>query len=474
MNVVVDGRLSFAAEACPAKLLAALEHRLSFPNPEHQRRARAGRSTRGLDETVCAVEVDGAGVVRLPRGAVGALRELARAQGVQLAFEDRRARRAPLALRCGIELRPYQRDAVAAICMHLQGVIVVATGGGKTTIGAAAIATHQQPTLVITHTRELVEQWRSAARSILGVEPAVATGGRLESGPVTIATVQTLARASAVDLDALGAQFGCVVVDECHRAPARMFRQVLEHMPARLRIGLTATPEREDGMTPLLGWVFGDTLYRLDHDALFEAGYLRKPRARVVHTDFAYAYGGPGDRAAMLDALVGSETRNELVAALVAAEARAGRTVLVLSDRVGHCHDIVERVHQLGVPAAALVGPVHARERARILDEFRSGVLKVVAATSLADEGLDVPRLSRLVLAFPGRARGRVVQRIGRLMRPHPDKHDAVVFDVVDLLVPPLVRAYRARREAYATLVESITPFAPADARARGAPERPP
>ena len=98
------------------------------------------------------------------------------------------------------------------------------------------------------------------------------------------------------------------------------------------------------------------------------------------------------------------------------------------------------------------MGAVQKPERRRILDDFRAGRLHVVVASTLADEGLDVPRLDRIVLAFPGRKRGRTAQRIGRLMRPHPDKSSAVLFDLIDAAVPPLLRQSRERRRVYAQI----------------------
>jgi superfamily II DNA or RNA helicase len=62
---------------------------------------------------------------------------------------------------------------------------------------------------------------------------------------------------------------------------------------------------------------------------------------------------------------------------------------------------------------------------------------------------MDVPRLDRVILAFPGRGRGRTQQRLGRLMRPHPSKRDAILYDIVDANVPALLRQYQARKRVY-------------------------
>jgi superfamily II DNA or RNA helicase len=148
-------------------------------------------------------------------------------------------------------------------------------------------------------------------------------------------------------------------------------------------------------------------------------------------------------------ALVENAERNDLVADLAAREASGGHSVLVLSGRVDHCRRLAHLIGQRGVRAEVLVGAVKKTDRRRILEDLRAGRLRVVVASTLADEGLDVPRLDRIVLAFPGRTRGRTAQRIGRLMRPHPDKRGAVLFDLVDAAVPPLLRQFHARRRIY-------------------------
>jgi superfamily II DNA or RNA helicase len=125
----------------------------------------------------------------------------------------------------------------------------------------------------------------------------------------------------------------------------------------------------------------------------------------------------------------------------------------VLSGRIDHCELLAESIAAWGVSAAVLTGDVKRERRKVLLDEARAGKLSVLVATSLADEGLDLPRLSRVFLAYPGRARGRTVQRLGRLMRPHADKQDAALFDFVDRKVPLLRRHHLERRKLYAEVL---------------------
>jgi superfamily II DNA or RNA helicase len=155
----------------------------------------------------------------------------------------------------------------------------------------------------------------------------------------------------------------------------------------------------------------------------------------------------------MLAALAEDEARNALIADRVAAQAISGHTCLVLSGRVDHCELLAAAIVERGVEAAVLTGRVGRKRRASLLDGARAGKVPVLVATSLADEGLDLPRLSRVFLAFPSRARGRTAQRLGRLMRPHPEKPDAVLFDFVDRKVPVLRRQHLERRKLYAEVL---------------------
>ncbi len=448
----VAGTIALRKEECPPKVLERLRRDLSFPNPEYVSRRRMGRYVGATPERIECLAEHADGWVELPRGAVGLLRRRAAKAGVEVRFEDHRRVLDPVDLRAEIELRPYQRDAVGRMVRGIQGTVVMPCGGGKTATGTAAIAEIGQPALVIVHTHDLLEQWRESVSRILDTTAGVVANGASEPAPITIATVQTVVRLAPRELAELGARFGCVIVDEAHHAPASTFQTVLAHMPARFRFGLTATPEREDGLTPLLDFTIGPRLFEIGYQELVAGGFLQAPEIRPVYTGFSFDYAGPEDHHRCLGALVRDPARNAMVADLAVGEAKAGHTVLVLSGRVGHCRRLAELVRERGVSAEVLVGAVKKADRRDILDRFRRGEVPVVVASTLADEGLDVPRLDRIVLAFPGRTKGRTAQRLGRLMRPHPDKQGAVLFDVVDAAVGPLLRQFRERRRLYRQL----------------------
>ena len=109
-----------------------------------------------------------------------------------------------------------------------------------------------------------------------------------------------------------------------------------------------------------------------------------------------------------------------------------GRQILVLSDRVDHCARLAESLQNFGIVAEPLVGRMTKKQRATVLEMANERKIQVVCATTVADEGLDLPSLDTVILTTPTKALGRIQQRIGRVMRPHPDKKPPLVIDCVD------------------------------------------
>ncbi len=453
MRVRVDAGLTVARAEVSPKLDERLRRALSFTNPEYLDRLRLGLSTHGVPERLCFVEESGA-ELRIPRGAIHALRRLAALEGVIVQCDDRRVLPAERLDEVPVpSLRSYQESALQAMVNVTQGTVVLPCGGGKTRIGVAAIARLRTPTLILIHTLDLAEQWRGQLRELLGIEAGLVGDGEENVGSVTVALVQALARWETARLDDFLVRFGILLVDEAHHCPSVTFRGVVDRCPARYRFGLTATPEREDGLTPLLELFLGPAVATVTHEELVAAGVLTLPEVRTVETSFAFAYAGADDYARMLDALVHDDERNALIAEHVAAEARAGHLGLVLSGRIDHCELLCALIRQRGVKAELLTGTVKKERRTALLAGARAGEVPVLVATTLADEGLDVPALARVFLTYPSRARGRTLQRLGRLMRTHPGKTDAVLFDFVDRKVPVLRRHHVERRRLYAEVL---------------------
>ena len=337
-----------------------------------------------------------------------------------------------------IELRDYQNHSIANFKHETQGVVIAPCGAGKTTIGIGAIAAIDTPALILVHTLDLARQWADRVKQQLNFEASIVGGGTndLEKGKsnrVVIATFQTICRWMWSERYDFAKQFGLLIVDECHHVPANTFCEALMTMPQKYRLGLTATPERPDGLTNLLHWHMGKVLFEITTQDLVNRGLVSRPVIRQVRTGWSI----PGDErpewTTIVSQMCGDDHRTQFILDQVDILVRnEGRQVLVLSDRVAHCEQMAEELRGEGLRASALVGKVSKTKRAKILAAADKREIDVIFATCLADEGLDLPGLDTVFLTVPTKALGRVQQRIGRIMRVREGKKTPVVYDLID------------------------------------------
>ena len=345
-----------------------------------------------------------------------------------------------------LTLRDYQAEALAE--WQEWGCIVAPCGAGKTEIGCAAILRSQTPAIVLVHTHDLAEQWRERVRLRLGVDAGLVGGGKDQRDrPVVVALVQTLIRWSWWERYEWGRGFGLVVQDEAHHAPAATLAEVLCSLPCALRLGLTATPRRQDGLEDWIWWTCGPEVHRIEEGTLTDCGATLAPEVQIVRSPWvptaeALAKGWT----AAVSELVTDPDRNALLEDVARDMLDEGRVVLLLTDRVDHARQLAE-----ALGGEALVGAVSAKRRADLLGRAREGSLRLVTATTVADEGLDLPRLDGVILACPSKNEARVQQRIGRALRPGDGKLTPVVADVVDAW-GPLQGWARKRRSLYRRL----------------------
>lgn len=365
------------------------------------------------------------GYTKLPRGAWNLLPD-------HVEYYDRRVCPPRPEFQFTVELDNIEKDerfagqseAVEAMFQHEQGLVLRPPGTGKTQIALAFAARAKTRTLVIVHTKDILDQWLEYAKvAVPDAKLGIIQGKREIIGDITIGTVQTL-RKYISDGPRFWRQFGAVILDEAHHASAPTFEAVLNTCPAKYRFGFTATDKRADGMHPSMKFIIGPVIHRMPFSSPIDLTVV------PVKSSFYYGYRGMYDWSPMLDALVTNERRNQLIAKIAADEIQRGNSVLILSRRIEHLERIGANLN--GIASEVLTGKRRTADRKRILADFRSGKLQCLLATQLADEALDIPRLNRVILTHPGKHEGRIIQQIGRALREHPDKRNAVIYDVTD------------------------------------------
>lgn len=349
-------------------------------------------------------------------------------------------------------LRDYQIEAADAVFQGwLDGVqgpaVVLPTGSGKSTVIAELTRREVAAggrVLLMAHRNELIEQMADAALAVNPTGPVpTLIGGPHRGDPsaqIVSATVQSLQRQAA--LDALGHR-DLLIIDEAHHAVARTYLRVIDHFTAlgTRRAGFTATmtrlaPAKDE---PTLRSVWGDVVYEKDINWAIENGFLLPPHGVTVtlpELDLVTLLDGFGEITddEATDAMMNEATLNATVRAIV--DHSMGLSTIAFGASMPHCRAVAEALVANGVTAEVVVGPTTSRDRRAIYRRFRSGQTQVLVTVDVLTEGADFPCCEVVVLARPTRSQSRLVQCVGRGLRPHTYddgrvKTRALVIDLV-------------------------------------------
>ena len=430
----------------PAELVKKIKDSLTLSNPEYVNAIKYGRRAVRIAKYIKVFSGDRSGRLHCPRGYGVELHRLAKAAGEEIIYEDNRRELEPVEFSFSGELRPYQLAALESFSRPSQGVLEAGTGAGKTVMALSLIAERKQPCLVLVHTKELLLQWVDRAEQFLGVKAGQVGNGKFNIQPFTVATIQTARNR----LDKLVHAFGHIVVDECHRAPASTFQDVVTSFDAKYLTGLSATPYRNDGLDRIINLTLGDVVHRVDPNLLRDTGAILKPEVITVETEFSFAGDASNEYPLMMTAVAEDRGRNNLIAECVRGELEQNSgTLLLVADRTAHLFALAEMLEAQGVDVAVLTGKTPTAERELLVEDLNAGKIKVLASTaSLIGEGFDCPGLSTLFLCSPIKSKGRLVQIIGRILRPADGKRPRL-YDFVDIKVGVLEHSAGIRQRIY-------------------------
>jgi superfamily II DNA or RNA helicase len=334
------------------------------------------------------------------------------------------------------QLRPYQVEAVERVHARIAAgvrriLLVAATGAGKTTVASELIrqaARRHQRALFLAHRRELIQQAYARLLDFGFAEHEVgilmASDRRRRPGAaVQVASVDTLRHRAKPRAE-------LVIVDECHRALAKTYRDIAEHYRASVHLGLTATPYRADGRG--LGDAYDELVVVASPRQLIAEGFLVEPRVFTVPPsalpDLSAVRTSRGDYEA--GALAEAVDRQALVGNLVEhwSKHAAGIRTVVFATSVAHSNHIAERFRAAGVAAEHLDGETPTHERDAILARLESGETRVVASIGTLTEGWDQPAVKCAILARPTKSTGLYLQMAGRILRPYQGQQ-AIILD---------------------------------------------
>ena len=323
------------------------------------------------------------------------------------------------------ELRDYQRMAVDSfVASGSHGVIVLACGAGKTLVGMAAMARIGMNTLVITPNTAAAHQWHAEIRDKTDIDNSDLgeyTGSRKEIKPVTIATYQMLTYRDKQDdemphMEVITKQeWGLIIFDEVHVLPAPVFRAVSE-IQARRRLGLTATLIREDGLERDVFSLIGPKRYDLPWRELEQSGHIAKAHCIEIRVPMGkgdhFAHATAEDRHKAYRIAAENRVKDSVAKALI--EKHAGEGILVIGQYIKQLQRIAEHL-----AAPVITGRMSNNERERLYAAFRTGELRLLVVSKVANYAIDLPDAS-VAIQISGAfgSRQEEAQRLGRILRP--------------------------------------------------------
>jgi len=457
VEIVLSDQVYLKKSILPPALLNRLIRLAAFQNPEFYR-AQAMRLPTYDKPRIIACAEEFPKHLALPRGCLEDVRALLRSLHVKTRLRDERFGGEKLDVEFHGELRPGQREAAEAMLAHDTGVLAATTAFGKTVLAAWLIARRGVNTLVLVHRKQLLEQWVERLSQFLEIptkEIGRLGGGRRRlTGRLDVALIQSLVRKGEVD-DRV-ADYGHLIVDECHHLSAQSFELAVRRAKARYVLGLSATVTRKDGHHPIIFMQCGPVRHRVDARQQAEARPFQH-HVMVRPTGFK-AEGEPDtDRRVefqkLYQELMRSEERNRLICEDVLRVLAEDRVPLLLTERTEH----LENLAALLEPEVECVVKLRGGMGKKSLDdalvrvkESAAGQRRVIIATGkFIGEGFDDPQLDTLFLTLPVSWHGTIAQYVGRLHRVHDGKKEVRVYDYADLDVPMLSRMFDRRCRGY-------------------------
>jgi len=435
----------------PETIKSELIGKLTIPNPKWLENARMGRWNRNVPKLL-RFFYRHKETLWIPRGYLRQLIMMCRQYNISYHIEDLRRKLPSVNFLFQGELKSFQKEAVGKMLARDFGTLNSPTGSGKTIMGLFMIAQRQQPALVVVHTKDLAYQWIEQIKHFLDIDEShvglIGSGKKKIGDAITVALVQSLYRCA----DDVSKRIGHIIVDECHRTPSRTFTDAVTEFDARYMLGLSATPFRRDNLSKLIFWHLGDVHHSVDKSHLIQEGHILKAEIILRETKFEPYYDPVNSYSKMLSELTMSDERNHLIAMDVAKEIQKREGIcLVLSDRKRHCETLQSLLrYKHHLDADLLTGDLSNEQRKNVLQRIKTDEVAVVVATGqLVGEGFDCPNLTTLFLATPIRFSGRVLQYLGRVLRPAADKKGARVYDYVDVKVGVLQSAAKHRQKVY-------------------------
>jgi len=471
IEVVRADKLYVPLKSVSAKVVNHLKRIAAFKNQEFYVAQNMRMSTYGIPCVISCADFSDE-YIMMPRGCEEAVINLFGDFGVRYSILDETNQGDPISVEFKGQERDEQLDAIDALLPHSNGVLHATTAFGKTVTAASIIARRKVNTLILVHTKALLDQWHDRLSEFLeidyeeldepkkrGRKKAFSPIGCLDStrntlhGVIDIALIQSCLEDGEVK--PFVRDYGMVIVDECHHVSSVTFEKVLKQVRARYVYGLTATPIRKDGHQPIIFMQCGPIRFSADAKSQIEKQTFKRyliPR----FTSFRSLCEDKKSFTPIRQEIAENEVRNRLIVEDVRKALDSGRTPILLADLTSHVEQLAEMLSAHCKNVISLTGTGSAKEKrealARLHNVPTNEPLAIVATGKYVGEGFDYPRLDTLFLVSPISWKGRLQQYAGRLHRECEGKKDVRIYDYIDIHEPMCDNMYHKRLKGYASI----------------------
>lgn len=442
----------------PSTLIHFLKEELNFANTEFFIKKKSGRNTFETNRYFKLVEETESQII-IPRGFIGKLFRFCKESHIDFEFRDERKLTPPIPFGFNATLQNHQLKVINTVSKKDFGVIVAPPGSGKTVIGLKIIVDKGQPSLILVHRKQLLEQWTERIEAFLNIpkrDIGVIGQGKAKIGEqITVATIQSLPK----ELESVQNKFGTIIVDECHHVPAETFRNIIEKLQTYYLYGLTATPFRKYNDGKIIFTHLGEIIANIQSS---EVENYKQAKILIRNTELDIPYNSKTDSFETLSKiLVHDISRNKLILEDIKTELNQGKKAVIITERKEHI-DTLYLFLKKSYEVIGLSGDDSETSKKAKWKILQDGNFQVLITTGqYFGEGTDLQNISCLFLVYPFSFEGKLIQYIGRVQR---SEINPIIYDYRDYKIDYLNKLFLKRNIYYRKIDKQATLFdAPKD-----------
>jgi superfamily II DNA or RNA helicase len=441
----------------PLLLINLLKEELNFANTEFIIKKKIGKTTFGTERYFKLIEETESEII-IPRGFVGRLLRFCKEHKIEYNFHDERTKLTEISFSFNAILRGYQQPVIDAVSKKDVGVIVAPPGSGKTIMGLHIIAQKKQPALIITHRKQIAEQWIERIETFLGIprrDIGTIGQGKTKIGKqITVAMIQSLSKELEKPNSNWINAFGTIIVDECHHIPSNMFRHAIAKLHTFYLYGLTATPIRKYNDEKLIFIHLGEVIAEIKSEDISTA---QNPKIIIRNTELDVPFNSKTDKFETLSKiLIHDSERNKLILEDVKKELVAGKKVVIITERNEHIDALYQYLKQ-SHETIILRGEDSESSRSAKWKTLKEGNYQVLITTGqFFGEGSDLRNANCLFLVYPFSFEGKLIQYIGRVQR---SEVTPTIYDYRDIKIDYLNKLFLKRNTYYRKIDRQATLF---------------